>query len=163
LYIDPSKFRILEDEEAFKYEVERWYAPDLMGYNRLTESLWLERYAKIPTVHRLGNALRDQFYLVSGLGRPLISQILYEAKLDPLMRCSALKEEERIELFRICQTVVREVYEGKKKRFMPDDQKDVFGNEISFVNMKKNRKIWVVRAVQKAVEKPKAKVKTNTD
>lgn len=108
-------------------------------------------------------ALMDQRTICSGIGNYLLSELMYEAKLDPLVRCPDLTEEEIKRLYQASLRVIKDSYENggvSMKDYVHVDNtlgrheyhlkvyrkkgKDAAGREIKHCKGKHGRTIWYV-------------------
>jgi formamidopyrimidine-DNA glycosylase len=118
-YNDPRRigsFIATNDTTIFEYHATDMAKQIVLGYKfPFFESIKLEEFSENIQKGKkksLAKLLMDQRSICSGIGNYLLSEIFYEARLHPDIKCNELSVEKIEELFIACSTVINNSYEN---------------------------------------------------
>lgn len=169
-YNDPRRigsFVVTNDSEIFEYHATDMAKQIVLGYKyNFFESIKHEEFAE--NIKKGGNKslaklLMDQRSICSGIGNYLLSEIFFEARLHPDIKCSDLDDDSIESLYMACYTVIYDSYDNHgvsmSDYINADGIKGEYGNKLKVygregqiidgkvIKMKKGlhgRNIWYV-------------------
>jgi len=126
-------------------------ASAFIGRFILSKNEWCQRINEIMASRRKTNLIRDvlldQRMLCSGIGNYLIAEIMYYAKLHPLITLDKLQLAELYGLYDLCSWVVKGHYDHSLRKVIYNKSQCPCGHPISKIESK-GRKAWFCSAEQ---------------
>lgn len=158
----------MNDEEKILENINDMSKPIVLGYPEYDNfepitSNEIHRSIKKAGKKYLAAALMDQRTICSGIGNYLLSEIFYEAKLKPFVRCNELSKDQINQFIKASEKVILESYsyggvsmsdyihiDGEKGTY--ENRLKVYGNDKKYIDGKKiqcmkgphNRNIWYI-------------------
>ena len=156
---DPNEYKSqlydMNKQFALEYSVE--------GFGKITLKEFIENIKKAKNTY-LVKSLMDQRTLGSGIGNYLLSEIMYDVKLNPDIKCSELNDNDIQKLYESIEKIILLSYEyggvsmrdythinethgsfeKQLKVYDKDGSKDEYGRIIKVKLGKHGRNIWYV-------------------
>ena len=141
-YTDPrrisSKFEASNDIERYKFHLDDVNEPAVLGYDEYGfQPITLDTF-RINIRKSKGFLIKlimDQRSIVSGIGNYLLSEIMYEAGLDPDVKVSDLNDEDITRLFNSINIIINKSYNAGGVSMK--DYKHIDGTHGSFQELLK--------------------------
>jgi formamidopyrimidine-DNA glycosylase len=188
-YIDVRRIGHIEatsDSERYDYHVDDMAQQVVLGYDEFGFNP-IKQLQFIDAVNECGRTalvakIMDQRSICSGVGNWILSEVIYEAELDPFVKCSDLSEQQINNLWKALHTVILAAYhaggvsmsdyvhiddtlgehEKSLKVYGREGQQDEYGNAIFATKGPHNRTIYYIEnqlseASKEMLSKRKAK------
>lgn len=103
-------FELIDDEDRFENRINDFNL-SFMGRYTITYDQFEKNVKKCKNSF-LVKSLDDQRSICSGIGNYLMSEILYDAKLHPLIKCNQLTNKNIKTLYNSCASIIKKSYEN---------------------------------------------------
>jgi len=135
-----GSFEILTSEMQLKVALDQ-LADGFIGRFILDKNNWCGRITTISKTKLVRDVLLDQKMLCSGIGNYLVAEIMYYARLHPLITFGQLQTIELYQLYDVCLQVVKGHYELTLEKVIYGRSQCPCGHQIQTLESK-DRKAW---------------------